>query len=133
MARCGQIGREAHQGRHQQQVEEYRRSSRSSEAIQAVQYAGDQRRQADQRHVKEGDAREFHGEGEFARIGRKARRQHTNHLWHEDQRDQCQQRQPEHHQRAHAFRHIARRSATLGGQDAGKGGHKGGVEGALTK
>ena len=133
MARCRQIGREANQGRHQQQVEEHRRGGGGGEAVQAVQHAGNQRGQADQRHVEKRDAGQFNGQREFLRRGRKARCQHANHLRHEDQRDQRQQRKPQHHQRAHAFRHVARGGAAFGGQYAGKGGHKGRIEGAFAK
>ena len=133
MARCRQIRRQAHKGRHQQQIEEHRRGGGSGETVQAVQHAGNQRRQANQRHVEKGDAREFDGEGEFTGVGRKTWRQHANHLRHEDQRQHGQQRKPQRHQRAHAFRHITCGGAALGGQNAGKGRYKGGVEGAFAK
>ena len=133
MAGCGQIRRQADQGRHQQQVEEYRRGGGSGEAVQAVQHAGNQCGQANQRHVEKRDAREFNGQRKFLRRGRKARCQHANHLRHKNQRDQRQQRKPEHHQRAHAFRHVPCCGAAFGGQYAGKGGHKGRVEGAFAK
>ena len=40
MAGCRQIRCQAHQGRHQQQVEEYRRSGGGGETVQAIQHAG---------------------------------------------------------------------------------------------